>query len=250
MSEKVCYTCGGVYSLKWDGKECPECHTFWTKNKLPEQTEKSLAELTEKAESIYIPAEYVGSYWSLDKLMKTHPLEVNQVAFQKITNQMDKIHDIFIRGDKLNSSVLLVAPPRFSKVTWAYSIMQLALEHGLTVAPMLSTIELKRLFLASVENPKYRLSNKMTIEDYMTADVVVVTVTKTDYRGEAYSVILEILDARSRRNLPTIILSRFNTKEIAFKDYHNHFESIKDFNGDRNKYKYPAIMEYIGLGGK
>ena len=82
------------------------------------------------------------------------------------------------------------------------------------------------------------------------ADVCFITVTKTEYRYDSYSTILEIIDRRARKGLATFIISRFDLKQLARRDYNKQFLAIRDYNGRDNDLKYPAIIQYWNFSSR
>ena len=82
------------------------------------------------------------------------------------------------------------------------------------------------------------------------ADVCFITVTKTEYRYDSYSTILEIIDRRSRKGLSTFVISRFDLKQLARRDYDKHFLAIRDYNGHDNDLKFPVIVQYWNLSSR
>lgn len=79
-------------------------------------------------------------------------------------------------------------------------------------------------------------------EDYIYSDVMFITVTKLYVKNEAYQVIEEILDRRSRKGLSTFILSRASLEDISARDIKGDFKAIKRDGLD--DCKYPAIIRY------
>jgi len=120
--------------------------------------------------------------------------------------------------------------------------MQRALNAGFTVAPLLDTCEVKRALILACENPRYQINKYLSYEDYIYSDVMFITVTKLYVKNEAYQVIEEILDRRSRKGLSTFILSRASLEDISARDIKGDFKAIKRDGLD--DCKYPAIIRY------
>ena len=236
---KHCFTCGGH---GFTDKACPECgrqpHSF----NLEFDSVKA-EKVVSAASSICVPTAYQGIVWSIDRLKNTHQEQLNDKLFERYCSQLDKIHTIFSTGVIPNKSAIIVAPAQHSKMTWAYSCMQFALLNGLKVAPLLDTLEVKRLIVLAAERPK-QIYLGISFEDYINSDVVFITVTKTSYREEAYMVIEDVLDKRARRGLPTFFISRYSLATMSKRDYSGSFELIQDFNNTENSLKYPSIIQY------
>ena len=242
---KFCFTCGGEYDERFIDKPCPECGRQWGKKPQSQKTEEEKYEAVKVAESRDIPKEYIGVEWSRELLEKDKKKIVNDLNFRRYCNQLEKIHDLFSNGFVPNKSAIIMAPPGYSKVTWAYSCMQQALESKHSVTWLLDTIEVKRLLVLASENPRYRLYNKINYDDYIMSDVCFITVTKTEYNADSFKVIQEILDRRSRKGLATFVISRFDLADMSRHDYKHHFKAIMDLQGNQNPLKYPAIISYF-----
>lgn len=234
-----CFTCG-CHGLK--NKDCPECgrkaHSLNLSQNKP-LAQKIIASVGE----LKIPKQYTGITWSLETLTDTHTALESNTIFLRWSKQLEKIHTYFEQGILPPRSALIIAPPQMSKVTFAYSCMQFALAHNLKVAPMLDSMEVKRLIVLAAERPTIKVCG-VDYEDYINSDVVFITITKTTYREEAYAVIQEVLDKRSRRGLPTFFISRYDMKTMAKRDWEDTFTEIQDFRGTENPFKYPAILNF------
>lgn len=247
---KWCFTCGNE---GFKDKVCPSCgrKPRISSFNLEKRDSEDVKEFVTKIDAFGVPDNYRGICWSKEVLLKTKSSLHNDYNFVRYADQLEKIHGIFANGVISPKSAIIIAPADFSKMTFAFSCMQHALDHGLSVAPMLDTIELKRLLVLSAENPNYKLFGKISYDDYVMSDVCFVTVTKLKQREYAYETIQEILDRRTRRGLGTFILSRFDLDEISRRDYANQFEAITSSTAKDN-YKYPAVVRYksiLGVGG-
>lgn len=247
---KFCYTCGGEYDIRYVDKPCPECGRQYKTGSTINVIQEEKSEILTSVEDIKVPAQYVGVLWNKEQLLKDNESNVTDLWFSRYCEQLQKIHDTFMDGRLPNKSGIIIAPPRMSKITWAYSCMQAAITHGFSVNCLLDTVELKRLVVLAGTNPKYKLYNEIDYDSYMMADVCFITVSKTESRYEAYSVILEILDRRSRKGLSTFIISRYDLKQLSKWDYDNNFIKIKDDRGHENDLKYPVIVQYWPFNGK
>ena len=228
-----CIYCGGkgkVGGCKHCGKEL--------QNKIDYEDEKFLKHV----ESSEIPNGYVGVKWSKEKFINSHQNVVSDPKFIKFAESLNALHGVFQEGKMPRKSAIIIAPRRYSKITFAYSCMQYAISSKLTVAPLLDTKELKRL-LYLMGDKIYKLKNGMTVDDYVDCDICFVTVSKLPCRRESFDVIVELLNMRSRRGLPTFIMSEFSLEEMAMY-CDTDVDTIKDFSGVENNFKYPAIESY------
>ena len=249
-SFKVCSTCGGEYDKRFTDTPCPECGKMYGKNKKTELESVDEVRFNSAMDTLEIPEEYRKVKWSKSILLKNNADKLSDRSFAHYADQLSKAHDIFDSGRLPNISAIIIAPPKMSKLTWAYSCMQLALANGYSTSWLLDTQEVKRLLVLGGDNPKYELYNKINYDSYIMSDALFVTVTKTYARGEAYSVILELLDKRARKGLPTFFISRFDLKQLSRRDYDNQFEFVKDYTGKENNLKYPAIIQWSDIFGK
>lgn len=232
----VCFICGGF------GKPggCPKCHKDSTKIVVPKGKEdKFIKDISFKQ----VPLDYVGTVWNKDLLLANHPELDKDLRFKDYANMLDKIHNKFMSGLVPSASIFISAKSKMSKCIFAYSCMQYALSKGHSVAPIIDTIELQRLLILSGENPKWKLYNYINYDDYITSEVLFLTVTKTERHSWSFPYIQELLDRRSRLNLPTFVISSFGLKELA-RDCDADYDSIVDGSAQLNPFKYPLIIEY------
>lgn len=242
-----CFTCGG---LGFTDKICPECHREPRNNSLNLDMKDNVQELVTKINGVMIPNKYHGVLWSKetlesyhqDKIAKYNEAGYDDLLFQRYTAQLAKINDIFADGRIPHKSAIIIAPPGYSKMIFAYSCMQRALDAGFSVAPLLDTCEVKRLLILASENVRYKLNNFIGYDEYIMADIAFVTITKLHVHIEAYQIIQELLDRRARKGLSTFIISRFGIEEMSKADRANSFSSI--LNEEKDNYKYPAIIQY------
>ena len=238
--DNYCFDCGGEGLV---GKPCPTCGKI--KEVGIKLTDQKPAKIIENSEIMEIPSQYVGVEWFKDKLIKCHADKECDMLFKNYAIQLDKVHSMFKEGFIPNKSGIIMAPRKYSKLTWAYSCMQLAKLHGFKVAPLLSTLEVHRLLVLGAYKPEKKLFNKIDYDEYLTSEVVFVTVTKTGYCVDAFEVIDELVDIRTRLGLPTFIISRFDLKDMSKRDYKRSFESIIDYNNVENRIKYPIMVSYF-----
>lgn len=235
-----CFVCGGYGFFD---KECPSCQKPPRNAGVDFSDTAQTEKFVEKIDRFNVPGQYRGVFWSADILKKHNRDKDDDFAFQRFVEQLQKIHNVFASGMLSGKSAIIIAPAGFSKEVFAYSCMQFAIQHGLSVAPFLDTVELKRLLVLSGELPSYKLFNKITYDEYVMSDVCFVTVTKLPQREWAYNVIQELIDRRSRKGLSTFIISRYGLSEISRRDRSNQFGVISTAESADNL-KYPAVVSY------
>ena len=242
-----CFTCGGKGFLD---KVCPECEREPVQESINLDKAENVGEFVKKINNTMIPSKYHGVFWrketlELDnsaKLSKYNGIDYDDRLFIRYAEQLEKINAIFADNRIPHKSAIIIAPAGYSKITFAYSCMQRALNAGFTVAPLLDTGEVKRALILASENTRYKINGYLSYDDYIMADVMFVTVTKLYTHNEAYQIIQELIDRRSRKGLSTFILSRFSLAEMSKADRNQSFEAIKKESAD--EFKYPAIIQY------
>lgn len=266
MIAKYCFTCGGAGLV---GKVCPECghspagarssviEKMDSFSQVKANTETTLVE--ESSAEIIQPA-YRGVFWSRRKLENDNTEKLaekfdlgdkkNDRLFVRFLDQLTKLDGIFRDGGIPNKSVYIIAPPGYSKTIFAYSCMQYAEASGYSVAPLIDTVELKRLLILASEKLEYKLYGKFSYDEYVSCDVVFVTVTHTYYRYDAYSALDELINRRARLGLATFIISRYSLNTLYKWDKYNSLDSLKN-SFSKDGMKYPAVVAYAEpRGGK
>lgn len=241
-SDGFCFKCGGK---GFTDKVCSSCGKEPIKLYI-DLNESNTDAFVEKIDEFGVPGKYRGVFWNAEILKKSFRSLENDRMFQRYVDQLDKINRVFAEGVLSSKSAIIIAPAGYSKMTFAYSCMQRALDAGLSVAPFLDTCELKRLLVLSSENPNYKLFGKVSYDDYVMADVCFVTVSKLPVHEWAYNVIQELLDRRTRKGLSTFVISRFSLEEISKRDRSNQFGVLQTA-VSQDDYKYPAVVAYRPL---
>lgn len=240
VGDGYCFICGNNGFID---KVCPSCGREPTLRSMNFEYKQDTQDFVSKIDSFGIPEVYRGVIWDAEILKNSKQSLLNDYNFIRFVDQLQKINKVFASGVLTQKSAIIIAPAGFSKMTFAYSCMQRALDNDFTVAPLLDTNELKRLIFISSENTKYKLYDKISYDQYLTSDVMFITVTKLKQHEWAYEVIQEILDKRTRLGLGTFIISRFDLSEISRRDYSNSFEALAD-TVSNDAYKYPAVISY------
>lgn len=240
-SNNFCFVCG---NLGFNDKECPSCHRQPTKRSLNFEFNADNSDFVDKIDSFGIPAVYRGVIWDSEILRHDKPDLANDFVFDRFIKNLEKVNALFDKGLLSNKSAIIIAPASFSKMTFAYSCMQRAIDNGFSVAPLLDTVELKRLVYLASENPKYKLYKKIDYDSYVMSDVCFITVTKSQQKAWAYEIIQEILDLRARKGLGTFIISRYELSEISQQDHSNSFDALAAVD-THDDFKYPAIIKYV-----
>lgn len=232
-----CIECGGVGKING----CAKCGKDSKKLNIEESKKETFIT---KARYSSVPDQYIGKVWSKMVLTDNNPKRSSDFTFVRFCDSLEKLHNKFMDGEFYNKSVFISAPSKMSKSILAYSCMQFALRSGLTVAPILDTLEVKRLLVSSSFNDKFKINKFITYDDYITRDIVFIMVTKTDYYTDAFTTILDLLSRRSRMGLPTFILSKFTMKDISQDSVDKEIKQLTEVFSGEDPLKYPVILEY------
>ena len=225
----ICLTCRGLGLPEG----CPSCGKTSTFNESPEVpvTEEDL-------DLMCIPKYYQDQIWSKQTFLDTHKDAASPVLLEKYATTLDRIFSIFKSGSIPNKSFFVIAQRGMAKMTWAYSCMQEALKHGHSVMPIIDNTQFKRLNIISSDriSSKFLKNMKYTIDDYLAADVVFMTVDPDNFQS-SYRTIDSLLSKRARLGLPTFVLSRYTIAQMSLLDYEGTFKSVvSKQQQDRNKY--------------
>ncbi|MFG6347681.1 MAG: hypothetical protein K1W15_03060 [Lachnospiraceae bacterium] len=240
--DNYCFICGGK---GFPDRKCESCGREPKKLSFNFE-ERDSSSFVEKIDAFGIPGKYRGVLWNAEILKKSFREKAEDRAFQKFVSQLDKVDNVFTKGILSDKSAVIIAPAGYSKMVFAYSCMQRALDAGFSVAPFLDTSELKRLLVLSSENPHYKLYGKVSYDEYVLCDVCFVTVSKLPVHEWAYNTIQELFDRRARKGLGTFVTSRYGLDEISRRDASNQFGVISTAISD-DSYKYPAVINYRPL---
>lgn len=244
VSDGFCFVCGGNGFLD---KDCPSCGMQAKRVSMNLDKREDAEKFVKKISIAGIPPVYQGVIWDAGILRDTKQGKERDYAFNAFVTQLEKVNSVFSSGLLPQKSAIIIAPAGYSKMTFAYSCMQRAVDSGFTVAPILDTVEIKRFLTLAGDNPSYRIYDRMTYDQYVMSDVLFATVTKLPAKEWAYQAIEELIDRRSRKGLSTFILSRFSLAEISKKDYSNQFSAIATA-VSQDGFKYPAVIKYKEMG--
>lgn len=230
-AHRSCGRCGGINTTK---EICPECGRLPTTSIVGKSAFVPLDE---------IPKYYQGKVWDAKVFWRYHQELKSDMQAQEFVSQLEKVYKLFASGKLPTRSAIISAPTTFSKLTWCYSCMQAALAFGYTVAPVLDTSELKRLVVLSTE--KSYSYNEMSLDEYLSKDIVFVSVTKTEQRKGSASIIVDLLDKRARLGKPTFFISRYSIYELSYWDRVGDFAQIKSDEDSGDPLKIPAIITVV-----
>lgn len=241
VKDNYCFMCG---NHGFPDKVYESCGMEPINKSLNLDHKKDTDSFVTKIDAFGVPDKYRGIVWDSSILKHEHKEKEEDFNFQRFVSQLQKVNNIFADGKLSAKSAIIIAPASYSKMVFAYSCMQRALDHGFTVSPLLDTIELKRLLLLAAENPTYKMYKTISYDDYIMSDIAFVTVTKMRQHEWAFETIQEIIDRRARKGLSTFILSRYDLDEISRRDYSNQFEAMYG-TGTEDTFKYPAVIRYV-----
>lgn len=239
QKEKYCFVCG---NQGFFDKVCPGCGREPKQISMNLDKRKDSEEYVKKVTVAGIPSLYAGIMWDPQILRDSKPEKSSDFSFDRFVQQLEKINSVFARGMIPQKSAIIIAPAGYSKMVFAYSCLQRALDNGFTIAPILDTVEIKRFLTLSGDNPNYSIGD-LTYDKYIMSDVLFATVTKLQAHEWAFQAIEELLDRRARKGLGTFIISRFSLTEISKRDYSDQFSVIASARASDDM-KYPAVIRY------
>jgi hypothetical protein len=216
---------------------CPACGKVYGLQR------KAVEVTAEVLDSKNIPNEYLGVIWDAQKLRNNHQELIENNKFKHYIDQLTKLTEIFNSGKLPNQSVIIIAPRAMSKVTFAYSCMQLAMEHGFTVCKMVDNTQIKRINSLSADNPNTWIMRDLpSIEEIITSDVLFLTVDMDNY-GTALRTIESVIEKRARCNRATFVITRFPIDRMCQFEKKNSYSSLFDRTRSFNNKKYPVIID-------
>lgn len=237
-----CYICR-------DGELNIDCADCSRKKKEGSRVIKEIMQTTDY-DKLLIPLNYRGVDFNRDTLLSTHPDLTTNGKFLEYVKNLDKIHEIIKYGKIPAKSGIFIAPRTFAKITFAYSCLQHAELNGLKTFPILDTQELSRFLILSEEKPFSPIKGlgedfSWTYEDFLTADLVFITVSKGYYNKKSYAIIEQAMDMRSRRGKSTFILSAFSLNTLTAFDNKGKSARMIDSTLKNNPQRYPAIIQFL-----
>jgi hypothetical protein len=237
-----CYVCNdGQYGLV-DGV-CPSCGKRFGKDGSDVKEKLDVREIA----SMKIPREYRGVEWSSEELVADKRLLADNRKFNAYVEQLERVHELCKNGKQVPMSAIFVSPPGFSKMVWAYSCLQLAMKNNYKVFPVLDTQQMKRFLTICQEKPnnKFFKENDFNFdyEDFLTADILFLTVSKGYMRRGAWEVILQVIDERGRMDRPTLVISSVSISEFCGFDSFGRFNQSFDTSGRLLGYRNPVFVQ-------
>lgn len=225
-SKTICHTCGGL------GREggCPKCG-------LSPRTSVALKTMHLGVPADIIPIVYQGNLWTKPEDTKGLPLK-----FQEFDNSLDKVLKLFFDGRVPSFSMFIGAPEKYGKHSFAFSCMQTALVQGVTVAPLFSTSDWRRLYRVSQMNPLYKLYDRYTWDNLISKDVVFMTVDHSEDRYDVIGLLKDIYDSRARFNKPTFVISDFKLNDLVAQWGSKSYNVIYNPDPKRDCLRYPVIL--------
>lgn len=182
-----------------------------------------------------IPQIYLGKFWS-------KPENETLLAFKTFDEKLEKIHNLCLNGSLPPYSIFIASPPKSNKTLFVYSCMQALILKGYTIAPYLSTADIRRLLKISQINPFYKLFNKWTYETIISSDVLFLSISHLADRFEDIILLREILDSRARMNRATWIISDYKLQSLVPKWNSDAYLELYNTDPNRDKLRYPVIL--------
>lgn len=196
----VCRTCGGTGRTPSSPDVCPKCGKKRT----------TLSNLTtiaadEKPNINYrelIPNSYKGRVYSNKKLYGMYPSNKN---FKNYCDNLQALLNKVIVGKLPNVSAILYAPTGHGKHTWAYSMLQEAINNNLSTLPLLDFKDISNIVEGKLDDKALEYYRGITEYDVYTADLAIVNINS--YTLKYSNIMMYLLDKRSSANKATFFIS-------------------------------------------
>lgn len=219
-----CHYCGD------EGKEggCPKCGLTPRKviaKRLPLRVATDI-----------IPEVYQGVTWERPR-GDDIPL-----MFSQVDEGMEKVYNLFLKGELPHFSMFIGAPPKSGKNVFAYACMQSAVARDYDVAPLLSTSDWRRLHKVSQMNPFYKLYGKYQWDTTITKDVVFLFVDHSDDRNDDIPLLKTIYDTRANFGLSTFVISDYRLNDLLPRWNSDVYSMIYNTDPKRDYLRYPVIL--------
>lgn len=210
--------------------------------------EKSDEEVSLTVNNLNIPEFYKAKEFTPEILKKDENLSLsvrNDVMMDYYIKQLKKVMDNFILGQKLDNSYLIMAPQGYSKSHFVYCSMIEAIKRGFSVSPYYDTGEIYKM----------HYSDDMKLKEVLESDLCFIKIMPAFVSKKDTQAVKYVLDKRARRNLPTIVISRFNMGYLGDIEPHlgNNFGLKNVDKGDYAKLKEilaPYTKDYTRYSDK
>jgi hypothetical protein len=226
-----CSTCSdkGYHITKGKAIKCKECDGVIRKDGI---IETDIVEVNNQVERLNIPEFYKDKEFTPELLKKEENLSLsirNDIMMDLYIKNLRKIMDYFVLGKKLDNSFIVMAPQGYSKSHFVFGSMIEALKRGFTVAPYYDTSEIYKMYY----------SDDLMLKEVFESDICFIKVMTSFVSKKDTQAIKFVLDKRARRNLPTIVISRFNMGYLSDIEPHlgNNFGLKHVDKGDFSKLK-------------
>lgn len=236
-----CYTCRD----KGTKEGCVKCGTV---SALPEDKLKDTL-TAEEYSKLYIPEYYKGKLYNPATLHESYPSLATNEKFKHYTSQLGKLVQFYKEGKVPPKSIIINSSVGMAKQVLAYTCMQLAHQHGMTIFPLMDTMQLRRLLYKNTHNMYTRDHTtpddfQFTLEELITADVVFMSVEHEFSRGNAHETIVQVMDMRARYNKPTVVLTEYSINDISRTDFNKRFNKRFNRTGREDPYRYPILISF------
>lgn len=243
MAAGHCYYCNNLGTPEG----CSHCGRVSGQVETEQMTPKKAIEMEKKYKTILIPEHYRKNLWSSEVFWRGREDKRTDLALSRYVSQVQKVYDVFVSGAVPAKSAFFIAPNGYGKCTFAYSCMKQALANKHTVMPLTDTLDLKRLFVSATTKPDFKLYGKWSLDDYVMADVVFLTVVQSRMNYDAYLTIADLVNKRARFDKPTFIISEFSLEEISRWDDNKNYRNLLTATDGDNPLKFPLVIEYEGV---
>ena len=222
---EVCYD-RGYKVVRGKASKCDVCVGIPKE----EVEELSDGDVAVRLAELNIPEFYRGRKFEIEVLKMDENLDMGlrrDPLMENYMMQLRRIHDEIYLGKKLDNSVLVMAPQGYGKNHFVYACQEELVRRGFSVSEYLDTYDLVQMIRSG------DLGNILSV-DVCFLKVSTAFVSKQDTQAIKF-----VLDKRARRNLPTVVTSRFNMGYLSEIEPHleNNFGLRSVDRGDYSKLK-------------
>lgn len=196
-------------------------------------------------DDLSIPLHYYKNRWDKNILINDRADFSEDDMFINYVKQLDACYSMIDKGELPNISVLVTAPAVYAKTTWAYSCIIRAREYGYNVVPIIDTAQMRRMLVINSERPtKENTYLGYSLSDYLDSDMLFLLVNRGTEYVYAYETIVNILDIRSRRSKPTLIISDKSLRELSAFDKNKNLYNLTQGGSNVDPYRYAVLIEF------
>lgn len=171
---------------------------------------------------LYIPKYYKGNPYNFRKLIESKGDDSSQLG--RYAKTLQKLCSVFSKGKMIKNSYFIRSPKGYAKTVFAYTVINLCRDANFRVGNLKDTFHVNREI-------------KSGEDEYLFRDSLLIVRVQEIYTKYSFSVIEHVLNVRSQRGLPTIILSPYTISKLSNGEYDKYL-----YQKNKPKIRYPDII--------